>query len=360
MTSVSRKKILIAPLDWGLGHAARCIPVIQQLIAREIEVIIGGSGLSGQLLQHEFPQLKYVEIPGYDVSYSSKLPMAISMLRQAPGIIRTINEEKKWLDSFQKENKIDAVISDHRYGLYNKNLISVFIAHQLFISSGNAELLEPMLWKINKSYIGNFDVCWIPDIPGEPNASGKLSHKLEIPFNHYFVGILSRIKPAIHAEKKFKAAIILSGPEPLRTELEKIICSQLFDFPSDNFVLIRGTQSHIQCPLSDNVTPINLADALTTNTMIQESEMIISRSGYSSIMDYLSSNSKALLIPTPGQTEQEYLAEYHLKNNQFYSVEQSKLQLVKDLPLALTYQPQFINNPKLLDLAIGDLIKRLN
>src|ERR1700741_3859547 len=107
--------------------------------------------------------------------------MAVSMLRQAPGILKAIQQEKKWLEEFIRIHPVDVVISDHRYGLYNKNVHCIFMAHQLFISSGNNDLLEPVLWKINRSYIEHFDECWIPDLPGEPNASGKLSHKITIP-----------------------------------------------------------------------------------------------------------------------------------------------------------------------------------
>lgn len=357
---MSNKKILVAPLDWGLGHAARCIPVIHALLETKADIILGGSGLSGKLLQKEFPGLKYVEIPGYEVSYSNTVPMAIAMLRQAPGILRTIRNEKKWLEDFVRSEKINAVISDHRYGLYHPDIYSVFMAHQIFISSGNSDMLEPVLWKINKSYIEQFDMCWIPDVEGEPNASGKLSHKTTIPFPHHFIGILSRIKPTNGHEKKYKAGIILSGPEPLRTELEKLICSQLMQINNGSYIMVRGTMENIQCQVPSNLSCIDLADTQISQKIIQDSELMISRSGYSSIMDYLSSGARALLIPTPGQTEQEYLARYHMEENHFYSVPQAKLQLEKDVPLALTFQPQFINNPKLLDLAIQDLIKSMN
>src|SRR5688572_23993224 len=189
------KKILVAPLDWGLGHAARCIPIIRKLLDKNVQVHLGGSGKSGNFLQGEFPHLPYAEIPGYEVSYSTRVPMAVAMLRQAPAILKAIQQERKWLVESMEKEKWDAVISDHRYGLHHPDTFSVFMAHQLFISSGNQDILEPVLWKINKSYISQFHHCWIPDLSGEPNASGKLSHKQEIPFPHSFVGLLSRLQP---------------------------------------------------------------------------------------------------------------------------------------------------------------------
>jgi hypothetical protein len=356
---MSSKKILVAPLDWGLGHAARCVPLIHALLDKKIEVILGGTGLSGKLLRMEFPNLNYHEIPGYEVTYSTKTSMAVTMLRQAPAILRSIQQEKKWLEKFLATNDIDIVISDHRYGLYNKKVKCIFIAHQLFISSGNNDLLEPVLWKVNKSYIENFNECWIPDLPGELNASGKLSHKQEIPFPHYFIGLLSRLAPTSSTKnkpdspiEKYKAAFILSGLEPLRTDLENMIIEQMYEMNDGQYVLIRGTENNLKKDPPSNLEIIHMADSIKTAAIIQSSGIMISRSGYSSIMDYLVTGSTALLIPTPGQTEQEYLAKYHLESGNFFSVAQDELQLKTQLPLALTYSPRFANSPVLLENAI--------
>jgi len=350
------KKILIAPLDWGLGHATRCIPIIKELIAKNIEVTLGGSGISGVLLQNEFPQLPYYEIPGYEVTYSSKSSMAVTMLRQAPSILKAIQQEKKWLDDFLQKEKIDVVISDHRYGLYNKNVHCIFIAHQLFISSGNNDLLEPVLWKVNKLYIENFNECWIPDLQGENNASGKLSHKMEIPFKHRFIGLLSRLETPEKIEKKYTATFILSGLEPLRTEFENLLIEQIEELGQRKYLLIRGTRQHLKITPPPSLEIIDLADVNTIQNHIAQSEILVSRSGYSSIMDYLITQTKAFLIPTPGQTEQEYLAKYHLEAGNFYSVKQTDLNLKTQLNIALTYTPQFVNTPQLLINAIDNLV----
>lgn len=357
-----QKKILIAPLDWGLGHAARCIPIIKKLLERNVEVFLGGSGNSGKFLQMEFPNLPYEEIPGYEVSYSLKLPMSIAMLRQVPGILRSIQQEKKWLDEKIEKDKIDIVISDHRYGLHNKKANCIFIGHQLFISAGGNELLEPVLWKVNKSYIEHFDICWIPDIPDDLNAAGKLSHKSDIPFKHSFIGLLSRLDANLNKAsiKKYKVAFILSGLEPLRTELENKLIDQSDLLEKGEYVLVRGTIENLQRSIPANWTTIHIADTNQSSQIIGSSEMVVSRSGYSSIMDYLITRTKALLIPTPGQTEQEYLAKYHHECNHFYTVNQAQLELARDLKLASTYQPAFINNANLLEIAIDELIKQPN
>ncbi len=364
---LGKKRILVAPLDWGLGHAARCIPLIKKLIEKDFEVKLGGSGISGKLLQMEFPDLPYEEIPGYEVTYSTKLPMSIAMLRQAPGILRSIQQERKWLEEKMEREEIDVVISDHRYGLHHKNAHCIFMAHQLFISSGSNDLLEPVLWKINRSYIENFNMCWIPDLPGETNASGKLSHKLAIPFPHAFIGLLSRLTPSQQHKKRpalpvgrYQAAFILSGLEPLRTEFEHLIIDQMDRLTEGKYILIRGTNQHIKKQVPENLEVVDISDSVFTNEVIHASEMVVSRAGYSSIMDYLVAGSKALLVPTPGQTEQEYLARYHTEAGNFYSTLQDQLDLGRDLALASTFHSQFINNPNLLDLAIDELIKTRN
>lgn len=354
------KKIFIAPLDWGLGHATRCIPLINELLKNNAEVILGGSGISGRVLQKEFPQLPYHEIPGYEVTYSSNSSMAVSMLRQAPGILKSIQKEKNWLDDFLKNQPVDIVISDHRYGLHHPEVHCIFIAHQLFISSGNNELLEPVLWKVNRSYIEKFDECWIPDIPGENNASGKLSHKMEIPFKHRFIGLLSRLQPITNVEKKYTATCILSGLEPLRTEFENLIIQQIEELHQGSYLLIRGTEKKLQITPPPHLEVIDMANAETLQNLLPASEIVISRSGYSSIMDYLNTQTKAFLIPTPGQTEQEYLAKYHLEAGNFYSVKQKDLDLHSQLSLAHTYVPQFTNDPTLLSSAIELIVHPQN
>lgn len=355
-----QKRILVAPLDWGLGHACRCIPIIRKLVADGFDVSLGGSGLSGSLLQREFPNLSYEEIPGYDVTYSLNVPMSIAMLRQAPGILRSIQLEKKWLDNKYKRDGLDAVISDHRYGLHHPEIYSVFIAHQLFISSGNNDLMDPILWKINKSYIENFNQCWIPDLPNEINASGKLSHKHSIPFKHHFIGLLSRFKQNSTRDTKYKISFVLSGLEPLRTQLENMIIEQSYNLAAGKYLLVRGTNQPIQRTPMDQFEIINFADSHMLQSIIESSDLIVSRSGYTSIMDYLSLGSKALLIPTPGQTEQEYLAQYHLELGNFYSVKQDQLDLVRDQQLALTYQPANNYQFNLLEVAVQDLLKSIN
>lgn len=356
---MSSAKILVAPLDWGLGHAARCVPIIHQLLKKNIEVVLGGSGLSGKLLQMEFPSLPYHEIPGYEVTYSSKSSMAVTMLRQAPGILKTIQREKKWLEEFLQSHQVDVVLSDHRYGLHNKKAKCIFIAHQLFISSGSNDLLEPVLWKVNKSYIENFDECWIPDLPGEMNASGKLSHKSTIPFPHQFIGLLSRLQPAANIEKIYTAAFILSGLEPLRTDFEHLIIDQVAEMDG-KFVLVRGTENNLRKDPPSHLEVVHMANSTLADKLIHQSEIIISRSGYSSIMDCLVTQTRAFLIPTPGQTEQEYLAKYHLEVGNFYSVAQGEFNLNDQLKLALSYTPQFANEPSLLEGALDKLIAQRN
>jgi len=157
-------RVLVAPLDWGLGHATRCIPVIKKLILQGNEVLIASDGKIEKLLKKEFPQLTFVFLQGYRVRYFSFLPMTFSMLLQLPKIAWRIFKEHRDLKKIIQHYRIDMVISDNRYGLWNKKINSVFITHQLMIKSPRAlKFLEPLMYRINKIFISKYDECRIPD-----------------------------------------------------------------------------------------------------------------------------------------------------------------------------------------------------
>src|SRR5687767_12164171 len=190
-----KKRILVAPLDWGLGHAARCIPIIRHLLEKGCEVVIGADGRPLELLEGEFPQLEVALMPGYRITYPKSGSMVLRIAAQVPKILHGIRREHLLLGKIIQEKKIDAVISDNRYGLWNKKIPCVFITHQLMIKSPFGEKL---IHRLNKNYIRRFTECWVPDEEGE--WSGDLGSKFALPPNGKYIGILSRF--AGLAEKK--------------------------------------------------------------------------------------------------------------------------------------------------------------
>ncbi|MFI5205299.1 MAG: glycosyltransferase, partial [Flavobacteriales bacterium] len=167
-------RVLVVPLDWGLGHATRCIPIIKQLLEQKKKVMLGGCGSSGTLLKTAFPQIPFIEFPAYAPRYSPKRNMYWSMLFQSPRFFKTIRRENKFVARVIKEHSIDTVISDNRYGLYNKNVYTIFITHQLFIRAG---IFSRMVKRINHGYIRKYNQCWVPDYENiAQSLSGELSH----------------------------------------------------------------------------------------------------------------------------------------------------------------------------------------
>lgn len=319
-----QKKILLCPLDWGLGHATRCMPLIAYFIEKGCEVIIAGNEMTNRLIQTEFPVLKYIDLKGYNVQYStSKFLLPFKILSQIPKLLSAIKAEQEWLQTIIRKYEIDIVISDNRYGLYSNNVKSIFITHQLNISVPQSGLIERILNKMNHRFISRFSAVWVPDY--EDNAmAGKLSVKSEKMQNVKYLGNLSRFKLRNDIQQKYDVAILLSGPEPQRTILEKLILNQIRECKL-NILFVRGKPGS-NASLSNN-KHISMVNHLAKDDLalaLLQSEIIICRSGYSTVMDLIKLNKHAILIPTPGQTEQEYLAQYFAAKNWFNYSNQSR------------------------------------
>jgi len=340
--------ILIAPLDWGLGHATRCIPIIQVLLQNNFTVIIAASGKQKILLQQEFPSLTFIDLRGYNISYAkNKFLLPCKILMQVPKILLAIRNEKKWLQFAIEKYKIDVVISDNRYGLHSTKIPCVFITHQLLVKMP-FKWLENLAQKINYHFINKFSACWIPDFEGDKNIAGKLAHPSKMPSTAVsYIGLLSRFLKIEEVVMQYNYCIILSGPEPQRTILEDIIFAEINTL-KENILLIRGKPDcNKTFKTPDNITIKNHLPGNEISKAMQESNFIICRSGYTTVMEFLSLHKKAILIPTPGQTEQEYLAKKLMQQQWCFSIEQKNFQLQKilaDVKLFPFQQPQLTEN----------------
>src|SRR6478735_944396 len=233
MNNSSPKRILVAPLDWGLGHATRCIPIIRELVRRRAEVFIASSGQALILLRLEFPELIFFELPAYRMHYSKRLPFSVNLFLQAPKFLKTEKLEHDQITKVVEEHKIDLIISDNRVGCWSDKVPSVFITHQINLQMPLLlKWLEPSVNRLNHRWINRFTHCWIPDEVENP-ISGKLSSTQNI--NARFIGILSRFKQLAGVEKKYDLLVLLSGPEPQRTVLEEILLKQLMNFSGKVF-----------------------------------------------------------------------------------------------------------------------------
>ncbi len=358
-----KKNILICPLDWGLGHATRCIPIIKELLKFDnTKLIIAADKRPLDLLKSEFPDLEFVRFPGYKITYSKKGNLIIKMLSLLPSIFLGIYKEHQTLKTIINNHKIDIVISDNRFGLWNKNVYSIFMTHQIMIKLPIfLGFLEPLLYRINKLFINKYNECWIPDFDGTNNISGDLSHKYNLPANSYFIGPLSRFNnKKANGDYKYNVTAIISGPEPQRTIFEELIINQLKRTSLKSAIVSGKTEeTKKEHQLSENIKQYSSLNQDELLKIIQDSEIIICRSGYSSIMDLATLGKKAVFVPTPGQTEQEYLAKYHKIKEYFYYTAQNKFDIIKSLKKAEQYYIEgFVNDYKALNKRIEFIINR--
>jgi uncharacterized protein (TIGR00661 family) len=330
--------VLIAPLDWGLGHATRCIPIIYALAELNFEVIIAADGPTKNLLQNEFKNVVFTQINGYNVEYSkSKSWLAIKLFLQFPKLLWVAFKEHFWLDKIIKQYKIDAVISDNRLGLYSSKVPCIYITHQLQIKTGNS-FTELLAQKIHYFFINKYSTCWVPDTASENNLAGELSHPKKLPKTPLkYLGPLSRFEK-IAVEKKYDLLILLSGPEPQRTIFENLLLQELKSY-TGKVAMVKGlpknsVEEEFVYDDENKITVANHLSATSLNKAIQQSEMVICRSGYTSIMDLIKLQQKAILVATPGQTEQEYLAAYLMERKIFLSVPQNNFSLTGALQKA--------------------------
>lgn len=307
------KSILIAPLDWGLGHATRCMPLIDILLEQGHKVIIAGNGDSFFLLKEQYPSLLFYELPPYGITYAVGKNASFHALLQTPKILKTIRKEHKVVAEIVDKEKINLIISDNRYGVWHPKIKSVIICHQIALQAPTAfKWVNPLFLKMHLMQLNKFDRLWIPDEKGDINLSGKLSHNINFKMPHTFIGTQSRFAKFKHQssfveELNFSVLAVLSGPEPQRSHLEYLLKQQLKNI-NENVLLVQGKTHQFQRSTEDNITTVSYLNTNDLYAALQKATIIVCRSGYSTIMDLAALGKKAVLIPSEGQTEQEYLA----------------------------------------------------
>ncbi len=314
--------ILFAPLNWGLGHATRCIPLIREEIKKGNKIIIASDGAALDLLKKEFPGLIFEKLPAYNIRYSkSAFLLPFSLLMQAPHIMKTIKKENKKTGKLIKRYSITKIISDNRYGVYHPDVKSIVITHQLRVLSG---IFTPLSTWIQKKLLSKFDEIWVPDYRGKDNLSGRLSHNIKMSQPVKYIGPLSRFQ-----KKQFSVErdllVLLSGPEPQRSLLEEKLV-RILAKTGYKTLLIQGKMEKKQKrTVQGKIEIVNFLLGNELEKALQSSRLIISRSGYTSVMDFHKLDVKALFIPTPGQSEQEYLAKYNYKTKKNPFIPQYRL-----------------------------------
>jgi len=307
-----KQKILIAPLNWGLGHAARCIPIIRALLICNYTPILASDGAALALLKKEFPELEAIELPSYNITYTKNGNfLKLKLLLDGPKIMKTINAEKRALETIVKSRQIDGIISDNRFGMYHETLPSIFITHQLRVLSDTTTWLST---SIHQRIIKKFDACWVPDYTDAPHLSGIMGHVSNPIFKVTYLGPLSRFEKQV-IPYEFDVMVLLSGPEPQREILETILLKAFKKFDG-KVLFVRGVVESEQTRYTvKNITIYNYMTTPMLEHALNASKLIVARSGYTTIMDLAKLEKKAFFIPTPGQPEQMYLAQLMLQHN---------------------------------------------
>ncbi len=352
---IKGKRILICPLDWGLGHATRCIPLINKLHEEGNTVLIAGDGLSGELLKKEFPSLPYIHFPSFKITYSKKKSQVLSILLSLPSLLYFSIREHYTLKKIIQTYQLDIILSDNRFGLWNKKGTTAYITHQLHIKLPKSlRFMEGLVWYMHRVIIEKYTYCIIPDYADATlSLAGELVHKYNLPRNAFFCNPLSRLHkktPNTLPSEQFQSEIlvVLSGIEPQRSILEKELLKQLTE-TGKKCILIQGLPNKEKSMLQiGNISMIPYVLHKELQQYVSNTDRVICRSGYSSIMDLVASNKKAIIIPTPGQPEQEYLASYLHNKGFFIAQTQHKLSIEEGLKNLEKTEPPVLDSNLIL------------
>ena len=298
--------ILVAPLNWGLGHATRCIPIIRKLKKQGYKVVIASDKGALTLLKQEFPELPAESLPAYNISYTKEVKwFKWRLLMQIPNIVKVMRAESKFTQALIEKYGITGIISDNRFGVRNQSIPCVFITHQIQVLSGWS---TPITSWIHKRIIKRFDQCWVPDYQGEDALSGMLSNDPNFKFHTAYFGPISRMKKQ-NLEVTIDILVLLSGPEPQRSMLEEIMRDKFKNYEKKVVMVCGLVQDKQTVAMIDGIQIFNFLTSNALEKLINQSKLVISRSGYTTVMDLAKTNTPAFFIPTPGQYEQEYLAQ---------------------------------------------------
>lgn len=354
----NKRRVLIAPLDWGLGHATRCIPIIRMFEKQGWEVVLAADGAGAFLLRQEFPHIEVLALRGYKVAYSrSKWALPFKIALQVPKILSVIKTENAWLQQAIDKHRIDLVISDNRYGLYTDKVPCIFITHQLNIKAP-FRWMESRIRQLNYKYISRFTECWVPDTETD-SLAGELSHLTALhPFPLRYIGPLSRFKKQM-AAIRYKYAFVISGPEPQRSLFEKKILKDIAQL-KDDVLIIRGKPGDEQAlSLQHNATALNHLTGEALEKALNSAEYIVSRPGYTTVMEIAALQKRSVLVPTPGQTEQEYLAKYLKRQGLAFTVSQHEFSLAETLQQARSFDYRtFPATSGMLEIIMEDFLNR--
>jgi UDP:flavonoid glycosyltransferase YjiC (YdhE family) len=329
--------VIVAPLNWGLGHASRCIPVIEYLVSRGIKVILASDGEALSLLKKEFPHLDAHPLTGYGIKYKSSSAVW-NMLISLPAFIKGVLREGKEISALVQKYNAKVVISDNRFAARGKDTMNIYITHQVNIVFRQT-WMRRLAGEIHRYFIDAFDTCWVPDERGRNNITGPMSYSRGIKDLHY-IGHLSRIR-RLDMEKQWDICVLLSGPEPQKSVWASMLAAVLKDLKDYKIIWINSTPDKVfEKGVPEHFEVHTLADSKLVEKALNASRLLISRSGYSTIMDIMHLDIPAIFVPTPGQPEQEYLAEKLASGSRFHTLKQKEMSRIGEMINSILSLPE--------------------
>ena len=342
-------KVLVCPLDWGIGHATRCVPVIRKFIASGYEVIIAADKRPYDFLKKEFPEVRFIRLKGARIRYSKGKGFPGKILQLSPLLIWSYYREHRDLKKMILQEDPQIIVSDNRYGLWNPDRYCILLTHQLSIMlPPSLKFFAGLLKRLIYQRIKKFNECWIPDFELHNGLAGQLSHPAQLPENSFYIGTLSRFsasgKPDIPVPCDFDIMVALSGPEPQRTIFEEIIFNQLRNSGLSGIIVRGFTESTEEWDLTAKIHVYSHLETARMKDYLLRSHIVICRSGYSSLMDLVTLGKKPILVPTPGQTEQEYLAKYLMEKKIYFSMDQHHFDLLYAIEMTRNFPGLVMQN----------------
>jgi len=336
----AQKRILIAPLDWGLGHTTRCVPLISWLRENDCTPVFAGNSWQRSFIEETFAGIETIHLDGYNVRYSRhRFSFLPALFMQLPRLVKTTKAEQDWLNSKLPQLRIDGIISDNRYGLFHRRVPSVFMTHQLQVKTGLGKTADRIVRNMHYHFIRRFGDCWVPDSGAVHNLSGTLGHPSKLPPRTRYLGLLSQFAGAT-ADTGKHVLVLLSGPEPQRSILSSLLWKVFIEYDSP-VVFVEGSTDAPTPPFIPG--QVSYHKRLTKTQLLpllQDASIVYCRSGYSTLMDLVALGKKAVIIPTPGQTEQEYLAEHLHRQGFFFHLPQHAIsKTALQQPAAFPFYP---------------------
>jgi len=332
-------RIMYAVCSWGYGHVTRSLPIIRRFIKEGHEVVCVATGQPRYMLEQELGhfdnQVEIVDVKDYPLPYTQN-PDAFffKFLATSPTMLIRIQKENDWVAKDTARRKYDLIVSDNRYGIYNKRVPSFLMTHQLrMLAPGRVRFMEWGTEKFVSFFQDYFTKFIVPDFE-EDDLCGDLCHNL----TQYkkgkiaYIGVISDFPYDPTMEKDLDGYISISGPEPQRTSYERTLRKQVGELKG-KWIMSLGKK---KAPV-ERIGNVKVVPYLTTKDRaetLSRTDFVITRSGYTTLMDICMGGHKALLSPTPGQTEQEYLSAIHNKKGTWYSVDQDKIDLLEGIKKA--------------------------